>query len=31
MNEIYPLWVEAHGIMIVTPVNWFQVRPPSSS
>jgi uncharacterized membrane protein YphA (DoxX/SURF4 family) len=28
MNEIYPLWVAAHGIMIVTPVNWYQ---PSSS
>ena len=24
MNEIYPLWVSAHGIMIVTPVNWYQ-------
>jgi multimeric flavodoxin WrbA len=24
MNEIYPLWVEAHGIMIVTPVHWYQ-------
>jgi multimeric flavodoxin WrbA len=23
MNEIYPLWVEAHGIMIITPVNWY--------
>lgn len=23
-NDIYPLWVEAHGIMIVTPVNWYQ-------
>jgi hypothetical protein len=22
MNEIYPLWVGAHGIMIITPVNW---------
>ena len=22
MNEIYPLWVAAHGIMIVAPVNW---------
>src|SRR3979411_36655 len=22
MNEIYPLWVAAHGIMIVTPVTW---------
>jgi multimeric flavodoxin WrbA len=25
MNEIYPRWVAAHGIMIVTPVHWFQV------
>jgi multimeric flavodoxin WrbA len=24
MNEIYPMWVRAHGIMIVTPVNWYQ-------
>jgi multimeric flavodoxin WrbA len=24
MNEIYPMWVEAHGIMIVTPVYWYQ-------
>lgn len=24
MNDIYPMWVEAHGIMIVTPVNWYQ-------
>ena len=23
MNDIYPQWVEAHGIMIVTPVNWY--------
>ena len=23
MNEIYPLWVAAQGIMIVTPVNWY--------
>lgn len=23
MNEIYPKWVEAHGVMIVTPVNWY--------
>jgi multimeric flavodoxin WrbA len=28
MNEIYPMWVAAHGIMIVTPVNWFQVSSP---
>jgi multimeric flavodoxin WrbA len=25
MNEIYPLWVAAHGIMIVAPVNWYHV------
>lgn len=25
MNDIYPLWVAAHGIMIITPVNWYQV------
>jgi multimeric flavodoxin WrbA len=24
MNEIYPMWVAAHGIMIVTPVYWYQ-------
>lgn len=24
MNEIYPLWVRAHGILIITPVNWYQ-------
>jgi multimeric flavodoxin WrbA len=23
MNEIYPMWVAAHGIMIITPVNWY--------
>jgi multimeric flavodoxin WrbA len=28
MNEIYPLWVEAHGVLIVTPVNWYQVSSP---
>jgi multimeric flavodoxin WrbA len=28
MNEIYPMWVEAHGVMIVTPVNWYQVSSP---
>ena len=25
MNEIYPKWVAAHGIMILCPVNWYQV------
>src|SRR5437763_3930036 len=24
MNEIYPLWVRAHGVMILCPVNWYQ-------
>jgi multimeric flavodoxin WrbA len=28
MNEIYPMWVEAHGIMIVTPVNWYSPSSP---
>jgi multimeric flavodoxin WrbA len=28
MNEIYPLWVQAHGIMIITPVNWYQATAP---
>ncbi|MDF2114838.1 flavodoxin family protein [Roseiarcaceae bacterium H3SJ34-1] len=28
MNEIYPKWVEAHGILIVTPVNWYQAPGP---
>ncbi len=28
MNEIYPMWVEAHGIMLITPVNWYQVTSP---
>ena len=28
MNDIYPLWVRAHGIMIVTPVNWYSPTSP---
>ena len=28
MNAIYPLWVAAHAVMLVTPVNWFQVSSP---
>jgi multimeric flavodoxin WrbA len=24
MHEIYPRWVEADGVMIVTPVHWYQ-------
>jgi multimeric flavodoxin WrbA len=28
MNEIYPMWVAAHGVMIITPVHWYQVSSP---
>ncbi|HEY5102013.1 MAG TPA: flavodoxin family protein [Steroidobacteraceae bacterium] len=28
MNDIYPLWVAAHGIMLITPVHWYQVSSP---
>jgi len=28
MNEIYPMWVAAHGVMIVTPVHWYQASSP---
>ncbi|HVW91065.1 MAG TPA: flavodoxin family protein [Devosia sp.] len=28
MNDIYPLWAAAHGVFIVTPVNWYQVSSP---
>jgi len=28
MNDIYPMWVAAHGVMIVTPVHWYQVTAP---
>ena len=28
MNEIYPRWVAAHGVMVVTPVNWYQAPGP---
>ena len=24
MNELYPRWVAAHGVVIVTPVHWYQ-------
>jgi multimeric flavodoxin WrbA len=24
MNDIYPMWAAAHGVMIITPVNWYQ-------
>ncbi|MEO5324037.1 flavodoxin family protein [Mesorhizobium sp. CC13] len=28
MNDIYPMWAAAHGVMIITPVNWYQVSSP---
>lgn len=28
MNEIYPMWVKADGVMVITPVNWYQVTTP---
>jgi multimeric flavodoxin WrbA len=28
MNEIYPMWVAAHGIMIITPTHWYQSSSP---
>ena len=28
MNEIYPLWVAASGVMIVSPVHWYQAPTP---
>ena len=24
MAELYPRWVSAHGVLIITPVNWYQ-------
>lgn len=28
MNDLYPRWVAAHGVMIVTPVHWYQATSP---
>jgi multimeric flavodoxin WrbA len=28
MNELYPLWIAAHGILVVTPVNWYATSSP---
>ncbi|HET7924642.1 MAG TPA: NAD(P)H-dependent oxidoreductase, partial [Rhodanobacteraceae bacterium] len=28
MHEIYPRWVAAHGVLIVTPVYWYQAPSP---
>jgi multimeric flavodoxin WrbA len=25
MNEIYPRWAAAHGVFVITPVNWYHV------
>ena len=24
MNDLYPRWVAAHGVMLITPVHWYQ-------
>lgn len=28
MNDIYPMWMRADAVMIVSPVNWYQVASP---
>lgn len=28
MNDIYPMWVRAHGVMVITPVHWYQATSP---
>jgi multimeric flavodoxin WrbA len=28
MNEIYPAWIAAHGVLLVTPVNWYATSSP---
>ncbi|MGO4610659.1 NAD(P)H-dependent oxidoreductase, partial [Variovorax sp. 2RAF20] len=28
MNDLYPRWAAAHGVMIITPVYWYQVTSP---
>ena len=28
MNDIYPMWARAHGIFLVTPVNWYHASSP---
>jgi multimeric flavodoxin WrbA len=28
MNEIYPMWMRAHGVFLVSPVNWFMASSP---
>lgn len=28
MNEIYPMWLRADAVLVVSPVNWYQVSSP---
>ena len=28
MNDIYPIWVRAHGVFVITPVNWYMASSP---
>lgn len=28
MNDIYPMWVRADAVMVISPVNWYQVASP---
>ncbi|MBE1529553.1 multimeric flavodoxin WrbA [Sphingopyxis sp. OAS728] len=28
MNDIYPMWIRAHGIFLITPVNWYMATSP---
>lgn len=28
MNDIYPMWVDADAVFVVSPVNWYQVTSP---
>jgi len=28
MNDIYPMWVRADAVMVICPVNWYQVSAP---
>ena len=28
MNEIYPMWVRAHGVILITPVHWYSPTSP---
>ena len=28
MNDIYPMWVKADGVFIISPVHWYQVSSP---